>query len=272
MELTINVPGGIVMNQTREAISQRQKKLLDYLKEHNTARVSDLCRHLDVSEITVRRDLNELENQKLLERFHGGARIKKIKPENDVAFEEKGVRHEAQKNAIGREAAHLVENGSTVFLNSGSTTLAALKYLNEKNVRIITNNALAPTKIYNDKIELILTGGECRCRSKSLIGDQAVTMVGNVLADICILGVNGISAESGTTTSIHQETAINDMMVKNCHGPVIVVADGSKIGRTYDFISIDISRIDILITDSGANAAELDKIREKGVRVIIINV
>lgn len=143
MELTINIPGGIVMNQTREAISQRQKVLLDYLKEHNTARVSDLCRHLDVSEITVRRDLNELENQKLLERFHGGARIKKVKPENDVAFEEKGVRHEAQKNAIGREAAHLVENGSTVFLNSGSTTLAALKYLNEKNVRIITNNALA---------------------------------------------------------------------------------------------------------------------------------
>lgn len=260
------------MNQSRELIKKRQERLFDYISLNKSIRVTDASLYLDVSEITVRRDLIYFEEKNLVERFHGGARLKNTPDHNDELIDEKEIKHKASKNAIGKKAAELIKDNSTVFLNSGSTTLAVLKYLNNKSIRIITNNALAPTCIWNEQIELILTGGECRCRSKSLIGSFASNMISNVYADTCILGVNGISSEHGTTTSIHQETIINEMMVKRCNGSIIIVADGSKIGKTFDFLSIEIKNIDILITDSNADSHELQKLRDKGIQVITIDV
>lgn len=260
------------MNQSKSSIYNRQKKLLDYIQTNQNIRNSEASRFLGVSEITIRRDLMELEEQKLVERFHGGARYLNKPASHDLQFQEKEIKHEHEKNLLGEQAASLVKDGSTVFLNSGTTTLSTIKHLNGKHVRIITNNALAPTQICSEKIELILTGGECRTRSKSLIGNFAVSLINKVYADICILGVNGISGECGTTTSIFQETTINELMVKRCNGPIIVVADSSKIGRSFDFVSIGTGEIDILITDSNADPEELHKLEEKGIQIIVIPV
>ena len=259
------------MNQSKSIIQERQRQLFEYIKKNGTIKVSAASKKFHVSELTIRRDLELLEKKELITKFHGGASINTSFSEYDIVVEEKQIQNEHIKNCIGKHAVSLIQDGSTVFLNSGSTTLSVLKHLNNKSLRIVTNNALAPTAIWSDHIELIMTGGECRNRSKSLIGSFAVNVINNIYGNYCILGVNGISSY-GTTTSVYQETTINEAMVKRCNGNVIVVADGSKIGKSYNFISIPIQDINILITDHSANPEELEKITAKGVKVITVDI
>lgn len=259
------------MNQSKTVIQERQRQLFEYIKKNSTIKVSSASKKFQVSELTIRRDLEELEKKDLITKFHGGASINNSFSEYDTVLEEKQIQNEHIKNLIGRQAVALIQDGSTVFLNSGSTTLSVLKQLNNKNVRVVTNNALAPACVWSDHLELIMTGGECRNRSKSLIGSFAVNVINSIYGNYCVLGVNGISS-FGTTTSVYQETPINEAMVKRCNGKVIIVADGSKIGKSYNFISIPIQDIDILITDPSADASELEKISAKGVKIITVEV
>jgi len=266
----IIIKGAINMNQSKTVIQERQRQLFEYIKKHNSIKVLAASKKLQVSELTVRRDLEELEKKNLITRFHGGASMNSSFSEYDIILEEKQVQNEHVKNCIGRQAVSLIQDGSTVFLNSGSTVLSVLKQLNNKNVRVVTNNALAAPCVWSDHLELIMTGGECRNRSKSLIGSFALNVINSIYGNYCVLGVNGISS-MGTTTSVHQETTINDAMVKRCDGKVIIVADGSKIGKSYNFISIPIQDVDILITDSSADPSELEKIAAKGVKIITVD-
>lgn len=257
------------MNQSREAIRERQHQLLNYIKSNRIIKVSEASKHLGVSELTIRRDLEVISNQHLIERFHGGARIKTPDLKYDIPVSEKETRHEAPKKCIAQKAAALIYNGDSVFLNSGSTTSLVMRYLDGKNIRVFTNNALAPSCIQSEHTELIITGGECRLRSKALIGTFASDMLKKVYTNACILGTNGISSANGITTSNYQEASINELMVTHCRGKIIVVADGSKIGQTHPFVSIGIRNIHILITDSSADKEELHKIQQCGIEVIV---
>lgn len=260
------------MNQSRDVIQERQRNLLNYIKAHRTVKVSDASQFLGVSELTVRRDLAEMSAQHLIERFHGGARVKTPDPEYDIPVSEKEGRHEAQKRSVAKRAASLVQDGDTVFLNSGSTTSMIMRFLDKKTIRIFTNNALASSCINSERTELIITGGECRPRSKALIGTFATNMLSKVYTNTCILGVNGISSTHGITTSNYQEASINELMVNHCRGRVIVAADSSKIGQTYPFMSIGIQKIHTLITDSGADREELERLRQCGIEVVVVDV
>lgn len=260
------------MNQSKNVIQERQRKLYEFIKKNNSIKVSSASKKLAVSELTIRRDLLALEEKGLVTRFHGGASYNASFSEYDVVLEQKQVENEHIKNAIGRQAVNLIQDGSTIFMNSGSTTLSVLRHLNSKSVRVITNNALAPAAVWSDHVELIMTGGECRSRSKSLLGSFALNVIISIYGNICVLGVNGISSTCGTTTSVYQETALNEAMVKRCSGPVIIVADGSKVGKSYNFISIPVKDIDVLITDPSADPEELAKLSAKGVKIITVEI
>lgn len=252
-------------------VYQRKKRIAEYLKKHGSATTEQLSKQFAVSEITIRRDLKSFENEKFLERFHGGVRLLNKHADNEVIYEEKGARFSHEKKMIAKEVIKLLEINDTVFLNSGSTSLAILNELNyfEKSIRVITNNALAPTAIANENIELMMTGGEYRTKSKSLVGDLAKHAISRVFASVCILGVNGISTEGGISTSVYQETAINEMMVSQCKGKCIIVADGSKVGKVYNFKSIELEKIDLLITDQTADREHIARLENAGVDVII---
>lgn len=252
-------------------VYHRRKRIAAYLKKNGSATTEQLSKQFSVSEITIRRDLKGFENEKFLERFHGGVRLLNERADNEVIYEEKGARFSHEKSMIAREVIKLLEINDTVFLNSGSTSLAILKEFNhlEKPIRVITNNALAPTAIVSDNIELMMTGGEYREKSKSLVGDLAEHAISRVFASVCILGVNGISTEGGITTSVYQETAINELMVSQCKGKCIIVADGSKVGQVYNFKSIELEKIDLLITDPTADQEHITLLEHAGVDVII---
>lgn len=248
--------------------SQRRQRLLNLL-EKGPLRVADLAGAFDVSEITVRRDLDELVEEGLVERFHGGARLVGA-PVPETSFAEKPLLHTHEKESIGGFVAELIRDDDTVFLNAGSTTLSVLRHLHGHKVRVVTNNAAAPAEMKGDsELELILVGGLYRPKSSSLYGDLAVMTLSQIHASCCVLGTNGVSARTGLTSSVYGETVINRLMVERCQGKVIVVADGSKIGVTSSFACVPLDKISMLVTDSSADPDELEAIRARGVEVMV---
>lgn len=252
-------------------VTNRRLKLLDILSRNGFVRVDELSAKLTVSPGTVRRDLDYLSRKGLLERKHGGAFISSAPvnslPERD--FMEKGLINTEEKKAIARKALELVHDHEILFLNSGSTTLHFLEALRHMRVRVFTNNAWAVSCAKGPELELMILGGEYREHSRSFVGIMTLEAIKNINSNITFLGTNGISVEKGLTTAVHQECSINQAMIENTNGKVVVLADYSKIGRVSNFVSTSLDRIDILITDKSAPAETLRQIREAGVEVII---
>ena len=229
----------------------RQSTIVDLIKKDGLVTVEALSNILNVSVITVRRDLSVLEEKGLLERTHGGAIF--TKPiERESYYSEKDRRNKEQKESIGKAASDFIEDGDTVFINSGSTTYQVIRFLESKNdVTIITNNAAAVADfVVKSGVELILTGGIYRHQSNCLIGDFAVNTVNMVVASKIILGVDGLCFNEGLTSPVYQEAGITKTMLERTHGQVICVADSSKMGKVTNFVISPLSVLDILVTDS----------------------
>lgn len=259
------------MKQPKCIISRRREEILRYLKEHEKASVEELSGLCGVSQLTIRRDLDALEELNTISRYFGGAQYL----ENTgvpTPFEEKEGSNHLEKEVIAAEASKYIENGATVFMNSGTTIQQVLSRITSKDVTVITNNALAYQYCNAINGSIICTGGVYTDLTKAYIGSLAADIIGRTYADACILGVNGISADSGLTTSELQETIITQKMAEQCQGKVIVVADGSKVGRTYSFVSLEIKNVDILITDSSADVAEVERLRRLGLEIIVRDV
>lgn len=257
------------MKQSRSVILQRREKILRQLLDKGEVYVKDLCSQFGTSEITIRRDLHDMEQRGLLKRFHGGARAKQ-RSQEVVYFKDKQTARKYEKDLIADALVSMVEPGSTVFFNAGTTTLAVMSRIRDYNLRIITNNAMAADALADGNCELICTGGEYQDRTKSFCGDFATFIISKVYADICILGVNGVSVSGGVTTSVYNETQLNEMMAKRCQGKTIIAADGSKIGKTFCFTCMPLSQVDTLVTDSTADMEEVEKLRQQGLKVLIV--
>ena len=259
------------MKNNRSNIQKRQSQLLNLLKEHQNLDVVDLAERLNVSPITVRRDLDELSDRGLVIRFFGGAKLNSsVKVDDESAYMETTVQNLAEKKAIAKYAADMLEDGDTVFINSSSTALLIYPFLEGKNVLIVTNNGRAISTQRPNGVELIVTGGEVIGNKHSLVGQIAMETISRITSTKCILGVSGISVEGGITSRVLQETTINQAMLRKCNGPKIVITDSSKIGIQHNFNSGKLSDITHLITDTGANPAILESIRNEGITVATV--
>lgn len=256
------------MKSSKSVIFKRQQNILQCLKENKTVHVDEIAQKLNVSPTTIRRDLQIFEQKQLVERFHGGAQLLAGKLKEDTAEDALSPRTVLQKHAIARYAASLIEHGDTIFMNSGSTTLLILRYLADKRVIVVTNNGNALGAEKGPRVELILTGGEVYERKQSLVGEFALSTLSKITANKTFIGVGGISVEGGITTSVLQETAINEMMLKRCSGPRFVVTTSDKIGREHNFLSGSIDKISTLITDQDADSAEISRLRSRGIEIV----
>ena len=258
------------MKNSRSVIEKRYQQILNYIQKNGIAEVAVLAELLHVSFITIRRDLEFLEKNGLIERFHGGARLISKSEEKGKIFTE-GTKDDNfnSKNAIMRRASEMIQDRDILFINSSSTALLLYQYIKDKSVVIVTNNARAMDQPRGTGIELILTGGEVYGNKKSLVGEFALASLQRITATKCILGVSGISVAGGITSKVVQETAINQRMIRRCSGPKIVVADHTKIGREDNFFSGKITDVTHLITDSEANTESLMQIQQAGIECII---
>ncbi|MCF7942006.1 MAG: DeoR/GlpR family DNA-binding transcription regulator [Spirochaetia bacterium] len=252
--------------------SNRHIKILDMLREEGKIRVDELSEYFEVSPVTIRRDLDYLNSQRLLSRTHGGAvsvdtEIPLMVPERN--FNEKGVINRQEKHRIAEMAASLVEDDEILFVNSGSTALMLIEAVNRKKLKIVTNNAGAITAPYNPDMELIVLGGEYRAQSQSLVGILTLENIQGINSTHTFLGVNGFSIDKGLTTSVIQECSVNQAMIRNTNGKVVVLADHAKIGRVSNFVSAPLDVVDILVTDSKTPKELIAQIEALGIEVLL---
>jgi DeoR family fructose operon transcriptional repressor len=251
--------------------SNRHVMILEMLHRNGTATVDQLSDMLGVSKVTVRRDLDQLDAKGMLVRTHGGAtglhEQDLVLKENE--FSTKGTANVREKQRIALTCLELIEDNETLFLNSGSTTLCILQALADRHMKIVTNNAASIDVPFGHGIELLVLGGEYRRQSRSFVGEFALRAIKDIYSNHTILGTNGLSLERGLTTTVHQECSINQAMIANTHGKVIVLADHTKLGTVANFVSAPLGSIDILITDEGCPDSFKSGLEERGVEVII---
>ncbi len=249
--------------------AERQVQIAKLVKEKGLVTVESLKEILGVSVITIRRDLAVLEERGLLERTHGGA-VSTQPMMREFHYQEKDKTNAICKEAIGRKAAEMIEEGDTVFINSGSTTYQVIRFITRlKNVRVITNNVAAAANFGSmPGLELILTGGLFRPSSNCLVGEFASQIVSQITASKIIIGADGLSFKGGLTSPVYQEAAITRKMVERTQGPVICVADHSKIGKISNFLTIPVSGMDVLITDWDFEESYRENLESAGIEII----
>jgi DeoR family transcriptional regulator, fructose operon transcriptional repressor len=255
------------MKTTRKIIDQRRRAILKLLETNPTYSADEVADHFKVSALTIRRDFQYLEDRNCIHRHYGGVTL--IQDFRDM--EKKDTAIERRKNLIAKRAAEFVDNGDTIFINTSSTALYILKYIKDKKVNVITNNANAVFVQKDHNISVILTGGELREPKESMVGEFAYNNLLRVSANKCFIGCSGISASAGLTTAALAEVAINELMLRQCTGTSYVLADSTKVGHNHSFVSSTLDKINYLITDDQATKEECDNIKDKGVKIITIH-
>ena len=222
---------------------------------------------MGVSEITIRRDLILLEKKKLLERTHGGA-ISNKRLFKEVNYSNRSNVELENKESIAKIAAELINDGDTIFINGGSTTFHVFRYINKKNVKVITTNPGCLNQIKDSEIELILAGGRYYPKSNAFYGGFTNDIINQVNANKAILGVHGISCIHGLTTPMQHAAETTKLMINRTRGDIIVVADHSKIGLVSDYVTSPVNRITTLITDMFLAKEHIKCFEDLGIKVI----
>jgi DeoR family fructose operon transcriptional repressor len=248
--------------------AERRNRILEILRTQGSVRVSTLGEFLGVTEVTIRRDLERLERKGLLERTHGGATYghrMRLEPR----YTEKYLLHQEEKRAIGAAAATLVEDGDTLLINSGSTTLPIFRYLASKDVRIITSNMGGGLEAAGLGLDIMLTGGTYREQSNSLVGPMAILVLQQVYGSKCFIGVDGVSPKYGLTTPILEEAEVARTMIERTRGEVIVVADHTKFGVVSNYLTAPLDKVDHIITDAGFNEDYRSELEILGIEITV---
>jgi len=249
--------------------NQRRQKIFELLKEDGSAKVNRLSRIFKVTEVTIRQDLEKLEQEGLIIREHGGAFLKNMQ-DNVRSFTPLNADNMDKKTAIGRKAASLIENGDTIILDSGSTTTEIAKQiLGKKGLTVITNALNIALLLGADPgIEVMGTGGEFKPPTLSLTGQKAADFLENIHVDKLFLATAGISLRSGLTYPSISDITVKKAMI-DAADITYLVADSTKIGKNSLASLGALSLIDYLITDQDIDPKHLELFIENQVEVIL---
>lgn len=228
----------------------RKQEILDLLKTNGSVRVTELSRLFDVSEVTVRNYLADMESKGLLSRIHGGA-ISSYKPYYSMNFNQRLETNQGEKAKIAEKIATMIKPNDTVMLNSGTTTLLAFrKFPSDFNLNIVTNSiSIALEASSNPNYNVILIGGSINTKYQFSFGSDAANQLKRYHADKLILSVDGIDLADGFTTYYDKESEIDRVMIENSD-QCIIAADDSKFCHSA-FVKIsDISVADTIVTNA----------------------
>jgi len=253
---------------------QRQALILDRVRQDGAVRVADLVRELEVSDMTVRRDLETLHDQGLLEKVHGGATAPVRFASFEPGFFTKAALQQAEKAAIAAEAAKLVQPGMALALSAGTTTYVLASLIASIPGITVVTNSIQVSDILNrsrgQDQTVILTGG-IRTPSEALVGPFAISQLRSVHLDLVFMGVHGMDAKTGYTCPNLME-ADTDRALIEAGRRLVVVADHSKWGIVGIATIAGLDQADVLITDSGTDPETLAILGEAVPDVIVAQV
>lgn len=248
-------------------LEERQRRIEAYLQKVEFALLEDLARQVDASVSTVRRDVSALEATGTVKRTHGGARV--VNPRSDeFMFSARNTHQLAEKEAIGRACAQLIQPNQTVIIDAGTTCFHAARHLEEKAPHIITNSLpVANLFASANRLEVVLSGGVIYPRLGVLVGPLAVEAFTKIHADVAIMSAGGISLE-GISNSHGLLIDIQRAMI-NAVQRVIFCIDHSKFARQSVLPLCDLDCVDAVVTDSKAPTDLLEALRSRQIEVIV---
>ena len=256
--------------------SQRQDSILNEVLRRGTVSIGDLADFLKVSEITVRRDLDELHACGSLERVRGGARPLTLRvrgPEPPIV--QRAEEQTSEKQAIGQAALDRVADGDVIVIESGSTTLEFTRAIARRtwtNLQVATNGFLiAEILMHVPGVQLVCIGGYFKADEMCTFGVLAEDMLGRMHFNKLFIGCRGIDPEGGITTDLQSETEVFTVRAMTAAADqVIILADHTKFGRIYLLRALPVSKVDIVITDSLTPESILEKLRKQDTQTIIV--
>jgi DeoR/GlpR family transcriptional regulator of sugar metabolism len=244
--------------------AQRRQAILRAVR-NGTAHVADLAEEFGVSEMTVRRDLRALDRDGKLERVRGGA----MNAEREPPFSEIAVERLEAKDRIGRAAAALVEDGQTVMIDIGTTTLQVARHLRGRSLTVITTNLAAYEELLPEpEIDLVLPGGVVRRNYRSLVGMLAEEALRSLKADVAFMGASGIDDELGVWDTTMVEVPIKRAMLAAGQRTVLL-ADGAKFAMEGMVRVCGAAELDTVVTDERAPDRSRRDLEQAGVEVIV---
>jgi DeoR family fructose operon transcriptional repressor len=245
--------------------------MIRLLRESGTLRIGELTERFEVSDETVRRDLSALEQQGLLTRTRGGAIAEGVHVE--TSFQRRLREGQADKVAIAAVAAELVDDGSTIIMDSGSTMAHLVPFLLHKRDLVVITNGVHHVEplLENPSVTVVLTGGLIRRVTRGASGQLAVEALENLRADHTFIATDGFSADTGMTYPSFEEVAVKRAMIQ-AGVEVTLLADGSKSGRASMVKVAPLSVLNRIITSPPIPATEEQRIRELGVELVMVDV
>lgn len=250
---------------------ERKDYILDTLDMKHAVRINELSKELKVTRETIRRDLYTLEDEGRIKKVHGGAILGN--PSGETDYEKRKIENRSEKERIAKTAVSYIEEGDSIYLDYGTTTLAlAQEIVKLKNITVVTNTLpIINTLVKNKAIDILIPGGVLRNNESSLFGQFALNNICDIFITIGFFGCSGIDSKAAITSHHMGEVLISKQMIQQSQ-TAIVLADQSKFGniafnRTANFEDIDIVVTDQIPTDS----RELDYLNEHGVELIASN-
>ena len=232
--------------------AERQQRILEILREEFTIRSSNLSELLCVSEMTIRRDLDALEQSGLVERTHGGAVFRQERVAGKFDYWNSINDNPEQKQRIAKKAASMIEPNEIIYIGEGTTASMVVRFVEPgMPFRIFTNNlgVISESKLVNMNAELVLLPGTYNPTTHALAGSLTMEMIRQINATKVFLGADGLSLSAGVSTQDLEIAVIERSMIRHTRGQVIVLADHQKFGLVAKMSIAPLKHIDVLITN-----------------------
>lgn len=258
------------MKNNRKAVDERQLKILNLVRSKGEAKVEELADMFQISMMTVRRDLQFLEQQKLLSRVHGGA-VSLEKANRMITHDEKVA---LCRDCISEYASRFIDDGDAVFINGSRTAINMLEYVKDKKVSVYTNNCWAIGAEYLEGVSVRFTGGEVR--SHVMVGEYVMRNLLTMSADKTFLGCAAVYDDGEFRYDIPTEIGINEAMISRTNKELYILADHTKIqkreSQENSYGSCIYDHPCTLITDENASTTAVERLRRYGINVILVPV
>ncbi|MFA6930048.1 MAG: DeoR/GlpR family DNA-binding transcription regulator [Lentisphaeria bacterium] len=247
--------------------AEREQCILDLLKQSDALSVSALSEQLEVSEATIRRDLQNLHERSLLERVHGGATLKAV-GQPELLFSDKEGKCSDEKQRIATAALGLIQPHDTIYLDGGSTVLHLARLLESRSgLTIVTNSLMAASLLMESRHRLILTGGEFRALSRTMVGPLSAPVLQSITVDKAFMGTIGLTLNDGMSTTDANE-AFTKKQIMSRSRQIILLSDHSKFGVPSFVNSGSLEDLQTVITDSISDEFQ-KRFDELGIHLIL---
>lgn len=244
---------------------ERCHRIINIIKNKGAVKVDELAKELDVSLMTVRRDLEKLKNEGILERCHGGAILK-----NEVSYKEKRTLQNAEKIKIAERCAKMVRKGDTIFLDSGTTTYEIAKLIcNIPSLTIITNDIEIARFLIDTNVHLMLCGGTVQKSTGSMVGEFAIRMMEDIRTEIAFIGAASIDDEFNVLTPTSNKAVFKRTVCKYANRSYLAV-DQTKFGKQALLKVNHLSDYTGVVTDKEFNAKEQELIKKYKINIISV--